>query len=329
MRLASFAAGGFDRFGAVAESGGLIDLREAFRAMDGIAASAADAFPRNMVEFIEGGFVLMQKAKDALEFARDKPGAVPVYAADSVVWHAPVRRPSKMLCVANNNTAFQDTIMKGPKTPAFFVKSTAALTGHKQPIIIRRAYGVTYPEPEIGVVIGRQIKDITPAEVQDAVFGFTIHNDVTSASMREMDTFHYREAMVRGSTTQIVESHASYAGRYKGSDTFGPQGPWIVTKDELPSPHGLKVECWIAGKLWYTDNTKNLTHLMPAVVSFMSYYQTLYPGDIVSLGTAADPGGETGDRPQVATDLNKLGGPVRVTIEGIGTLENDVRQIAD
>jgi len=233
-----------------------------------------------------------------------------------------------MLCVANNNTAFQDTIMKGPKTPAFFVKSTAALTGHKQPIQIRRGYGVTYPEPEIGVVIARKVKDIAPSEVEDAVFGYTIHNDVTSASMRETDTFHYREAMVRGDTTQIVESHASYCGRYKSSDTFGPQGPWIVTKDELPSPHGLKVECWIAGALWYTDNTKNLTHLMPAVISFMSHYQTLYPGDIVSLGTAADPGGETGDKPQVATDLNKLGGPVLVTIEGIGTLENEVQVLA-
>jgi 2-keto-4-pentenoate hydratase/2-oxohepta-3-ene-1,7-dioic acid hydratase in catechol pathway len=328
MKLASFTAGNVDRFGAVTGSGGLVDLTEAFRAMDGIAAGAADTFPRNMVEFIEAGPALLQKTQAALAFAAKNPAAVPVYAAGDVTWHAPVRRPSKILCVANNNTAFQDTIMKGPETPAFFVKSAAALTGHNQPIELRPSYGVTYPEPEVGVIIGKKVKDISPSEVLDAVFGYTVHNDITSASMREMDTFHYREAMMRDGKKQIVESHASYAGRYKGSDTFAPQGPWIVTKDELTDPHGLKVECWIAGELWYTDNTRNLKHLMPAVISFMSHYQTLLPGDIISLGTAADPGGETGDKPQVVTDLNRLGGPVVISIEGIGTLTNEVQKIA-
>jgi 2-keto-4-pentenoate hydratase/2-oxohepta-3-ene-1,7-dioic acid hydratase in catechol pathway len=102
-------------------------------------------------------------------------------------------------------------------------------------------------------------------------------------------------------------------------------GPWAVTRDEIPDPHALNVSCSHQGRVVVEDNTANLTHKIPQVIEFISSYMTLLPGDIISMGTALKQS-NAGNAVQ-NVDLNHLGGPVSITIEGIGTLTNTVAHI--
>jgi 2-keto-4-pentenoate hydratase/2-oxohepta-3-ene-1,7-dioic acid hydratase in catechol pathway len=323
MRLASFHAAGRDRIGVVCGNGRLHDFNDAAAQLGETGVDAAAL--TDMQALIEAGpraTDLVAKVADAIESGRLAHAS---FRPDEVRWHPPVRKPSKLACVPNNNTAFSETIIKRPKTTTFFVKPYSALVGHNEPIVLYPDYGITYPEPEIAVIIGRTATRIRAEDAHKHVFGYAIHNDVTSASLREEDTFHYREAMPDGAGAfKMVESYASYSGRYKSSDTFSPLGPWLVTSDEITDPHALDVECYIGDTLLYRDNTKNLTYYMPEILEVISRYQTLFPGDVVSMGTASDPGGEQGDVPQSSTDMHKLGGPVRITIAGLGELSNPV-----
>ena len=247
---------------------------------------------------------------------------------DSVRVLPSVPRPSKICCLALNNSANAERIISGPSHPAVFTKPSTALIGHGSPIRIKKVYGRVHPEPELAVVIGRRAREIKASEAYDYVFGYTVHNDLTSPTMRGEDTFHYRaiHPAAEGEGIQYVDSHVSYSGRYKGSDGFSPLGPWIVTKDEIADPHALKIECHVRDELFASDNTINLFHKLPQVLGFVSNYMTLLPGDVVSLGTALASGGKPGRAVQNA-DLSLMGGPVSVTIEGIGRLSSPVEHV--
>ena len=324
MKLASFHYAGEDRIGAVAPDGSLIDLAAAEIARQG--QLPAD-WPRDMMALIEGGSRGLACARAAFDWAVGNPKALPGISADRVTWQAPVRRPSKICCLALNNSANADRILSGPKHPAIFVKGSNALIGHNDAIVVKRQYGRVHPEPELAVVIGSTASNITAAAALDYVFGYTVHNDITSPTMRGEDTFHYRAihpAADGSNDIKYVDSHVSYPGRYKGSDTFSPLGPWIVTRDEIDDPHVLGVTCRHKGEIVTEDNTRNLFHKVPEVLAFISEYMTLLPGDVVSMGTALKRVGGSGKAVQ-NVDLYQLGGPVSVTIEKIGTLSNTVR----
>jgi 2-keto-4-pentenoate hydratase/2-oxohepta-3-ene-1,7-dioic acid hydratase in catechol pathway len=242
-----------------------------------------------------------------------------------VTWHPPVRRPSKICCLALNNSANSDRILRGPEHPAMFTKPASALVGHGGAIECKPQYGRTHPEPELAVVIGTTAKSIRAADAYDYVFGYTIHNDITSPTMRGEDTFQYRAIHPKGddpSQIEYVDTWVSYPGRYKCTDTFACMGPWLVTRDEIPNPHALVVRCLHQDRLVTQDTTANLTHKVPEVLAFLSDYLTLWPGDIVSMGTALAK--SAGGAAVQNVDLNRLGGPVSVFIEGIGTLTNTV-----
>ena len=160
----------------------------------------------------------------------------------------------------------------------------------------------------------------------DHVFGYTIINDLTSPTCATEDTFHYRaiHPTKDGSDgIEYVDTWVSYSGRYKGTDGFGPIGPWIVTADEIPDPHDLTVTCVHQGRVITEDSTANLTHKVAEVISFLSGYQTLEPGDIIAMGTALKASASGGPAVQ-NVNLTRLGGPIEVTISGIGTLSNPV-----
>jgi len=242
-------------------------------------------------------------------------------------WLPPLRRPGKVLCVALNNSANPDRIMSGPSTPAMFVKPSSSLIGHRQPIRVREDYGRVHPEPELAVVVGTGGSDIPRAGALSHVFGYTIINDLTSPTMREADTFHYR-AIHPGpgdaDGVRYVDSWVSYPARYKGADTFGPLGPWVVTADEIPDPHALRVQCRHDGRLITDDSTANLRFSVAEVISFASRYLTLEPGDIIAMGTALRASAGGGAVQNV--DLVRLGGLIEVEIEGIGVLSNPVER---
>ncbi|HXJ25302.1 MAG TPA: fumarylacetoacetate hydrolase family protein, partial [Streptosporangiaceae bacterium] len=188
-----------------------------------------------------------------------------------------------------------------------------------------------HPEPELAVVIGAAPANAAGAGIplskaMDHVFGYTIINDLTSPDMRAEDTFHYRAihpAKDGSDSIEYVDTWVSYPGRYKGADGFGPIGPWIVTADEIPDPHDLTVTCVHQGRVITEDSTANLTHKVDGVISFLSGYQTLEPGDIIAMGTALKASASGGAAVQ-NVNLTRLGGPIEVTISGIGTLSNPV-----
>ena len=239
MKLASFHAGGKDRIGYCPDGGSLVDLAAAIALI-----GRGDDTPRTMIDLLEGGAPMFSLVREAVEAATAKPDAVPSYALSEVVWHPPVRRPLKICCLALNNSANADRIMKGPKHPAIFLKTASSLVGHNQPIVCKPSYGRAHPEPELAVVIGKRAKNVKAADGLAHVFGYTVMNDITSPSMRGEDTFHYRAIHPKNDNPgeiEYVDSWVSYSGRYKGSDTFGCLGPWIVTKDEIADPHNLDV----------------------------------------------------------------------------------------
>ncbi|MCK6066689.1 MULTISPECIES: fumarylacetoacetate hydrolase family protein [Microbacterium] len=245
----------------------------------------------------------------------------------SLSWLPPVRRPGKVLCVALNNSANPDRIMRGPSTPAMFVKPSSSLVGHGRPIVVKEAYGRVHPEPELAVVIGRGGADIAVEDALAHVFGYTIINDLTSPTMRDADTFHYRAIHPDPDSAdgiRYVDSWVSYPARYKGSDTFGPLGPWVSTRDEIPDPHALRITCTHDGALVTDDNTANLRFSVAEVISFASEYLTLEAGDVIAMGTALKRSARGGAVQNV--DLARLGGVIEVSIQGIGTLSNPVQR---
>ncbi len=243
-------------------------------------------------------------------------------------WLPPVTRPGKVLCVALNNSANPNRIISGPDTPAMFVKPSSSLVGHEQPIRLRADDGRVHPEPELAVVIGKQGADIARDDALSHVFGYTILNDITSPTMRGEDTFHYR-AIHPGSeapdSVRHVESWVSYPARYKGADTFGPLGPWVVTTDDIPDPHALRITCSHNGNLVTDDTTANLRFSVAEVIAFASRYLTLEPGDVIGMGTALRKSSGGGGAVQ-NLDLNRLGGVVAVSVDRIGTLANPVQR---
>jgi 2-keto-4-pentenoate hydratase/2-oxohepta-3-ene-1,7-dioic acid hydratase in catechol pathway len=360
MKLASFRAADEDRIGVVLDGGDLIDLGAALRA-SGVPEKGV---PRTMLELIESESVTLAAVRGAVDRAAGIPAAgepgaglavagspvagrsatgnpaarnptsgdratVERFSTDRVTWQPPVRRPSKICCVALNNSANSDRILSGPKHPAMFTKPASALVGHGGAIECKPQYGRTHPEPELAVVIGKTAKCIRAEDAYDYVFGYTIHNDITSPTMRGEDSFHYRAIHPKGDDPgqiEYVDTWVSYPGRYKCTDTFACMGPWIVTKDEIADPHDLGVRCLHKDRLVTQDNTANLTHKIPEVLAFLSGYLTLWPGDIVSMGTALNKSAGGGAVQNI--DLNRLGGPVSVVIERIGTLTNPVVQVS-
>lgn len=309
MRLASYHADGVDRIGVSPDGETLIDLAGA-----GITGT-------DLLGIVESG----QEALDAIAALLRDPPATARHRCDAVSWHPPVRRPSKICCLALNNSANSERIISGPKHPAAFIKPSSALVGHDGAVECRPHFGRVHPEPELAVVIGRTARDVAAADALDHVFGYTIHNDITSPTMRGEDTFHYRAIHPKqGDPDQIeyVDSWVSYPGRYKSSDTFSPMGPWLVTRDEIADPHDLRIACYHNDRLITEDNTANLFFKLPQVIEFLSSYMTLLPGDIVSLGTALKKG--AGGAAVQNVDMNSLGGIVSVEIEGIGRLSNGV-----
>lgn len=244
---------------------------------------------------------------------------------DGLSWLPPVPRPGKVLCVALNNSANPDRILSGPDTPALFVKPSTSLIGHGRAIRLRADDGRVHPEPELAVVIGRTATEVDRDDALSHVFGYTVLNDITAPDLRAEDTFHYGAIHPdprAADGVRTVESWVSYPARYKGSDTFAPLGPWVVTADEVPDPHTLRITCAHDGRIITDDSTAHLRFGVAQVIAFASRYLTLEPGDVIGMGTALRRSAGGGAVQNL--DLNRLGGRVEVTIDRVGTLANPV-----
>ena len=322
MYLASFNHDGVDRVGFRTASGKLVDIAAAAQAT-GLLAS----IPVDMAEVVAGGAATLSNLRSLAQAAES---LVDLHIAqDAVQWLPPLQRPGKIVGVAMNNSASDARKISAPSHPMFFLKAGSSLIGHKEPIVVRRYYGGVHPEPELAVVIGTRAHRVDPTRALEHVFGYTILNDLTGNDMRGQDMVHYYALYASAQNPDELErreQHLSYAARYKGTDGFAPMGPWIATSDEVPDPGVLDVDCTVGGETIAQDSTRYLTYSVPEIIAFLSRFQTLEPGDIISMGTAFRP--VAGSKRSLHTaDLQRRDGPVIVTIQNIGTLENSVERI--
>jgi 2-keto-4-pentenoate hydratase/2-oxohepta-3-ene-1,7-dioic acid hydratase in catechol pathway len=319
MKLASVSIGDRGVVAIAAGDGRVVPLEALLEFSD----DSTTRVPRSMRELIAGGAGLLGNIEAAA--ARAAASGLDALAVIPDAWHPPVRHPGKILAVAMNNSASNARKISAPEHPAFFLKPPSCLIGHGEPIRIRPYYGSVHPEPELALVIGQSTRDIAPEDALTAVFGYTIFNDITSNGMRAEDRFHYWAIYAdpeNPNQTKKVEQHLSYAARYKGTDTFGVLGPWLVTRDEISNPDELHVECHVGGEIVADDNTRYYNYKIAEVISFISQFQTLEPGDVVSLGTAFKPG--AGRKSIHQANFQTVPGPVGVSIENLGRQENPV-----
>jgi 2-keto-4-pentenoate hydratase/2-oxohepta-3-ene-1,7-dioic acid hydratase in catechol pathway len=208
---------------------------------------------------------------------------------------SPVARPSKIVCIGLNYAKHaKETNAAIPKEPILFFKSTTSFAGPDDTIIIPKNSVKTDWEVELAFVMEKKASYVDIEDAMDYVAGYTLHNDV---SEREFQ-------LERGGTWD----------KGKGCDTFAPMGPWMVTKDEIADPHNLRLWLKLNNKLVQDSNTDDLIFNIPFLVSYISQFMTLLPGDIVSTGTPAGVG--LGFNPPVYL---KHGDVIELGIDGLGT----------
>lgn len=184
---------------------------------------------------------------------------------------APFMRPSKIVCIGlNYKDHAEETGAKIPAEPIIFMKSTTALVGPNDQVMIPRNSVKTDWEVEFCIVIGKKASYVEEANALDYVAGYVLHNDV---SEREFQ-------LERGGTWD----------KGKGCDTFAPIGPFMTTADEIPDINNVKLWLKVNGKTYQNGNTSNLIFNVPFVVSYVSQFMTLLPGDVISTGTPAGVG---------------------------------------
>lgn len=207
---------------------------------------------------------------------------------------SPLARPSKLVCIGLNYIDHaRETNATPPTEPVIFMKSTTAIAGPFDNIVIPKNSVKTDWEVELAVVIGKKASYVEEADAMDYVAGYVLHNDV---SEREFQ-------IERGGTWD----------KGKGCDTFAPIGPFFTTKDEITDPHNLRLWLKVNGKTMQDGNTSNFIFNIPHLISYTSQFMTLLPGDIISTGTPAGVG--LGMKPPVYL---KAGDVVELGIDGLG-----------
>ena len=300
------------------------------------AAGLGDASAR-LRDLLAQGPTALAAIADALAAYPDI-AAIPV--AD-VTWRPPIPEPTKVLGVAMNNGRLNDTAHVPPAGPMFFVKPHNTLVAHGDAIEIYDDYGFTFPELELGVVIGKTARNIARTEALDHVAGYTVVNDVTSQGLKAGDSIAteltsearalpgYEEYFTwrnpKGEEDNTV--YLTYHARSKGSDTFGPMGPFVTTKDEVANPDDLTVRGYADGELFTEDTTARYSYTIEHIVWWASRNFTLNPGDIIMCGTAAK-GTEKFPRAHHDIDVSQIAPTIDVDIEGLGRLTNTVTHLA-
>jgi 2,4-didehydro-3-deoxy-L-rhamnonate hydrolase len=207
----------------------------------------------------------------------------------------PVARPSKIVCIGlNYHDHAAETAAAIPKEPVFFLKAPSAISGPNDPVVIPRGGTKVDYEVEFAFVIGRRASYVESDDALSYVAGYVLFNDYSERAFQ----------LERGG--QWVKG--------KSCDTFAPLGPFIATRDEIPDPHGLRIWLSVNGQTRQESTTANMVFDVPALVSYVSQFMTLLPGDVISTGTPAGVG--VGIKP--APVYLQAGDVVTFGIDGLG-----------
>jgi len=252
VKLLTFAAGGKVRPG-VLDGDAVVDLAAA-----GLPVNAQG----DLMEIVKGGDVALERVRQAMK----APSAVRYKLAEVKVM-APLLAPSKIIAVGLNYIDHcKEANLPVPTEPVLFSKFPNSVTGPYDDLSWPE--GVTKEvdyEVELGVVVGKQGKDIAENDAMSYVFGYTVVNDVSARDLQF--------------------ANAKQWDRGKSLDTFCPWGPYIVTRDEVKNPHDLEVRTVLNGREMQKSNTKNLIFNINQIIAYASQGTTLMPGDLIPTGT--------------------------------------------
>ena len=262
--------------------------------------------PRDPLAWFDMGERWFQTARDtakqlerdskARAHARDKGLLVP---RQDAYWHAPVPRPGKIVCIGlNYRDHAAESGLAVPDKPVVFSKFSSCVISPGEEVVIPTTSEKVDYEAELAVVIGRHAKHVSADRAYEYVLGYTAFNDVTARD------FQFGDGQWQ---------------RGKSCDTFAPMGPTIVTTDEIPDPHTLRISLKLNGNMMQDSNTNQLIFGIPQLIEFITASTTLEPGDVIATGTPAGVG--FARKPPV---FLKPGDVMDVTIEKIGGLGHPV-----
>ncbi|MBS1596722.1 MAG: fumarylacetoacetate hydrolase family protein [Bacteroidetes bacterium] len=212
-----------------------------------------------------------------------------------------VKKPSKIICIGlNYSDHAAETKATVPPEPVIFFKSTTAICGPNDHVIIPKTSKKTDWEVELAVVIAKKTSYVDEATAAKHIAGYMLHNDYSERAF------------------QIERSGQWVKG--KSCDTFAPLGPYLVTPDEIKDINNLRLWLTVNGKMMQDGNSKNLVYKIPFIISYISQFMTLLPGDIISTGTPAGVG--MGQKPDPI--YLKHGDIVELGIEGLGSARQEL-----
>lgn len=234
------------------------------------------------------------------EFVRTHADQMPP-VADTERLGPPVARPSKIVCVGLNYSDHAHEMgLPLPTEPVLFLKATTALVGPFDDLVLPKGSIKTDWEVELAVVVGKRASYVSETAAADCIAGYMLHNDVSERAFQ----------LERGGTWT----------KGKGCDTFAPMGPFLVTPDEVGDGNNLRLWLTVNGQPRQDGNTANLVFKIPFIISYVSQFMTLLPGDVISTGTPAGVG--MGLKPPVYL---QPGDVMQLGIDNLGTSRQVVR----
>ncbi|MGE5578941.1 MAG: fumarylacetoacetate hydrolase family protein [Bacillota bacterium] len=313
MRVLSFKKDGEVRLGLVTGAG-VVDVTAASRGAGSSTAPGNALLPGTMEELISQGKAGLDSLR-ALEesvASQERHGAegssasqgkpvIPLLREDDLTYAPVVARPEKIICIGWNYVShIEETKSRTdlPRYPEVFSVANNALAAHKQPIKLPPTASQYDYEAELVIVIGRECSMAPEDKALDYVFGYTCGNDVSERDLQKRNTQWFMG---------------------KSLDGFAPVGPHIVTADAIPDPNNLRISMRRGEEVVQDSNTRNMIFSCARLVSYLSQYLTLRPGDLIFTGT---PSGVVLGQPPEQQKWVRAGETLTVYIEGIGELTN-------
>lgn len=294
MKLLTFVQGNESRLGIKTEQG-VIDVAAAAAVHSGVPG-----VPTDMMEAIAGGAA----ATAALQSLADKALAAGDRSAylldeDSLTWGPCVTAPNKIICVGlNYRKHAEESNMPIPQVPILFNKFNNTLTGHKHDVALPKTSKEVDYEAELCIVIGKEAKYVPKDKALDYVYGYCSVNDLSARDLQ-------------------MRTHQWLLG--KSCDGFSPLGPYLVTADEVGNPNQLAIRSVVNGDVRQNSNTADMIFYCDEIVSYISDYMTLVPGDIILTGT---PEGVVLGLPPEKRVYLQDGDVVTIEIEKLGAITN-------